>query len=307
MPDQFLSVLCADVTGGEKLYERLSASEAAHAVGRFEKRMAQTVEGFRGRLARCEGARLMAYFSDAEEALQSAVEMQRRVANLPPMSGISLGVRVGVCVGHAANEMRYFASDDPANAAINLSRLAAPGQVLMSVPKRASGFQWNDLVAHSHPEIKLSSGKRQLGVYELEWRDFTVSQVNHMASANEADLLPPLFLHFKGQTVEISHERPSLSIGRLSTCGMLVRSEKCSRVHAKIVRRGGDYVLIDESTNGCFVTPEGGSEHRVLRHELALSGRGRISFGQPLASAGEDFAHYAIGENLNLKVDSRFS
>lgn len=297
MAEEFLSILCADVTGGERLYEKLAASEAAHAVGRCEKRMAQTVEGFHGRLARCGGSRVMAYFSDAEDALHSAVEMQRRVAGLPPMSGIALGVRVGVCVGHAANEMRYFEVDSSGNAAISLSQIAEPGQVLMSVPRRAKGFQWNDLVARSHPEISLSSGKRQLGVYELDWRDFSPSQIKSV-SANDAGMGLPLFLHIGGQTVELGPERPSLSIGRLRTCGIVLASERCSRVHAKIVRRGADYVLIDESTNGTFVTPEGGSEHRVLKHELMLSGRGRICFGQPLAEAGESCADYAIGERL---------
>jgi hypothetical protein len=306
MSNEFLSVLCADVTGGERLLERLPASEAAHAVSRFEKRMAQTVEGFRGRLARCAGSRVMAYFSDAEEALQSAVEMQRRVANLPPMSGIALGVRVGVCVGHAANEMRYFECDSPGNAAVSLSQIAAPGQVLMSVPKRAAGFEWNDIVARSHPEIRLSSGKRQLGVYELEWRDFTASQIKSL-SANDADAELPFYLHINGQTVELGPERPSLSIGRLVSCGIVVHGEKCSRVHARIVRRGDEYFLVDESTNGTFITPDGGGEHRVLKHELALSGRGRMAFGQPLADAGEEFAHYAIGENIHLRVDSRFA
>lgn len=299
MAEEYLSILCADVIGGERLFEKLAPSEAAHAVGRCEKRMAQTVAGFHGRLAHRSDTHLMAYFADAEDALQSAVEMQRRIATLPPMSGIALGLRVGVCVGHAANEMRYFAEEGKGNAALNLSQIAAPGQVLMSVPKRAKGFAWNDLVAREHPEIRLMSGKRQLGVFELDWRGFSISQMKP-ASANDSLHSLPFFLHFNGQTVELGPSRPSLSIGRLSTCSLVLRSDKCSRVHAKIVRRGDTYVLVDESTNGTFVMPQDGGEHRVLKRELALSGRGRISFGQPIADAGDECAHYAIGERLHL-------
>lgn len=300
MAQEFLSILCADISGGEKLFQKLASSEAAHAVGRFEKRMAQTVEGFHGRLARSEGARVMAYFAEAEDALQSAVEIQRRVANLPPMSGVALGVKVGVCVGHAANEMRFFETENASNAAINLLQFAEPGQVLMSVPKRAKGFSWNDLVAHSHPEFELRSGKRQLGVYELDWRGFTVAQMKP-SSANDSVCPLPLYLHFQGRTIELEAGTPDLTIGRLANCGLVLTSEKCSRVHARIVRRGGSYFLIDQSTNGTFVKPKGGNEHRVLKHELALSGRGRISFGQPLSDAGEEYAHYAIGETLQLR------
>lgn len=300
MAEEFLSVLCADLTGYERLFEKLPRSEATHAIGRCEKRIAQTVEGFRGRLAKAAGGtRVMAYFADAENALQSAVEMQRRVSALPPMSGIVLGVRVGVCVGHAANEMRFFGEQDKSNAALSLSQMAAPGQVLMSVPKRAKGFVWNDLAARSHPELQLLSGKRQLGVFELDWRAFSIAQMKP-SSANDSVNPLSLFLHLSGQTVELGPERPTLSIGRLSTCGIVLHSEKCSRVHARIIRRGESYFLVDESTNGTFVMPQGGSEHRVLKRELALSGRGRISFGQPIEDAGAECAHYAIGEYLRL-------
>lgn len=299
MAEEFLSVLCADVTGGEKLFQKLAASEARHAVGRCEKRVAQTIEGFRGRLVANGDSRMLAYFADAEDALQTAVEIQRRVSGLPPMSGVTLGVRVGVCVGHAANEVRFFDETGKANAAVSLAELAAPGQVLMSVPKRAKGFSWNDLVAHSHPEIELRSGKRQLGVFELDWRGFSIAQMRP-SSANDSLSPLPFYLHFGGRTIEVGADRPSISIGRLSTCTVVVHSERCSRVHARIVRRGDSYVLIDQSTNGTFVKPKGGSVHRVLKHELVLSGCGRISFGQPLDAAGEEVAHYAVGEQLVL-------
>jgi hypothetical protein len=297
MSEGTLSILCADVSGSERLYEKLAASEAAHAIGRCEKRIAQTVEGFNGRLAKCAGSRVMAYFAEAEDALQSAVEMQRSIAKLPPMSGVALSVRVGVCVGHASNEIRFF-DQDTNNAASSLSGMAEPGQVLLSVPKRAKGFEWEGRVARSRPEVSLSCGNRHLGVFEIDWRTFGVSQLKPVA-VSEAEADSQLYLHFNGSTIELSDARPLLSIGRLASCGMLLQNTRCSRVHARIERRGDGYVLVDQSTNGTFVLPEGGTEHALRKHEIVLSGRGKISFGVPFSATknetdNADWAHYVI-------------
>ncbi|MDQ5903932.1 MAG: hypothetical protein QG672_1525 [Pseudomonadota bacterium] len=290
-----LSILCADITGGDKLFEKLVPSEAAHALGRYEKRIAQTVEGFHGRLAKGAGSKVLAFFSEAEDALQTAIEIQRRISNLPPMSGVSLGIRVGVCVGHASNEMRFF-DNNANNAAVSLSDFAAPGQVLISVPKRAVGFDWNEREAHSRTDVSLASGKRQLGVFEIDWRTFCAG--NLKAANFSVAPVDRLFIHFKGETLEVNAERPRVSIGRLSSCGVHLSSERCSRVHAKIERRGDTFVLIDQSTNGTFVTPEGGSEHALHKHELALSGRGRICFGESFSVTGVECLDYAIGEGF---------
>lgn len=294
MSEGTLSVLCVDLTGGERLQERLAASEAKHAIGRCEKRISQTVEGFRGRLAKTSGSKVMAFFTDSEDALQSAVEMQRRISAFPPVSGVALGVRVGVCVGHASNEIRFF-DNVPNNAAISLSDMAEPGQVLLGVPKRAKGFEWSDdLVARSLPGVTVACGKRNLGVYEIDWRKFAVGKIKTTPEkAGKADL--ELYLHFNGATVEVTRDRPLLSIGRLASCGMLLHSERCSRIHARIERRGDTFILVDQSTNGTFVTPEGGGEEGIHKRELLLSGRGKICFGESASVGNVEFASYAVG------------
>jgi hypothetical protein len=295
MNKETLSILCADLSGSERLYEKLSPSEAAHAIGRCEKRIVQTLEGFHGRLARCSDSRVLAYFSDTDDALHSAVEIQRRVAALPPLSGVALEIRVGVCVGHASNEMSFF-ENKVGNAAVSLSGFAEPGQVLLSVPKRTQGFEWNGVAARSRPEVSLSSGKRKLGVFEIDWRGLGGAYMK-VAPAN--DEATRLFIHFNGTTCELNTGHPLLSIGRLNSCGLLLHRDCCSRVHAKIERRGDTYVLIDQSTNGTFVLPEGGTEHALRKHEIVLSGRGKISFGKPFSVEKEDadnaeWAHYVI-------------
>src|SRR5512146_2387517 len=94
-----VSVLFADVSGSARLHEKLGSAEALRAVDRCMKRMERTVDGFNGRIVKIVGDELMATFDHADEALQAAIEMQLRVADLPPVSGVKLEIRVGFSHG----------------------------------------------------------------------------------------------------------------------------------------------------------------------------------------------------------------
>lgn len=287
-----IAILCADLVGADKLQARLAASEVAHALGRCEKRITQTVDSYQGRIVRSSPLRVVAHFAAADDALHAAVEMQRRIVSLPPLSGVVLGIRVGVCIGHAASELGYFEGDED-NAAVRLAALAERGQVLLSVPKRAAAPRWEGLVAQSRPELSLTCGKRRLVVFEIDWRNS--STAHRKPSAADDDGGQTLFLDAGGVTIALNAARPRLSIGRQESCGLRLHSALASRVHARIERRGDAFVLLDSSTNGTYVELAGG-EQRIRRGECALHGRGRIGFGGKPGAEGIEYVEFRFGD-----------
>src|SRR5438093_1449564 len=60
-----------------------------------------------------------------------------------------------------------------------------------------------------------------------------------------------------------------------------------SRLHARIERRGVQYILIDESTNGTYVQIGADREVLLRRDRVMLRGRGKIAFGTSTAAALE--------------------
>ena len=56
-----------------------------------------------------------------------------------------------------------------------------------------------------------------------------------------------------------------------------------SRHHARIEKRKDHFVLIDQSTNGTYVTISGRTEIAVRRSEFVLYGSGQIAFGDSMA------------------------
>jgi adenylate cyclase len=72
-----------------------------------------------------------------------------------------------------------------------------------------------------------------------------------------------------------------------------VETSLVSRVHARIEWRRGKFVLIDQSTNGTFVKPQGGQEVYLRREEMPLVGRGCISLGENKHQGGAGLIYYS--------------
>jgi len=66
-----------------------------------------------------------------------------------------------------------------------------------------------------------------------------------------------------------------------------VADTEASRTHCAIERRQGKFVLVDQSTNGTYVTVEGAAEILVQREEFVLSKQGWITLGRSRAATTE--------------------
>lgn len=84
-----LIVMFADVSGSTALFERLGDKEAMHAVERCLKRMKRSIDGYKGKTIQIVGDELLAAFEQPEDACQAAIDMQQRIADLPPFPGSS--------------------------------------------------------------------------------------------------------------------------------------------------------------------------------------------------------------------------
>lgn len=285
-----LAVLCADVASHGRLAPVLDRAEVLYTVQRCEKRIRRAVESHGGRLVDRSGNKLMAFFANDAEALQSAIEMQQRIAELPPHSGYPLGVRVGLCTGHLVREQRYFPGAG-ANPAASLSAVAMPGHILLSVPKRATLFPWLQLAANSVPDLVLNCGQRRLGVFQLDGQQ-PAPVALRLALAEPGDGAGRLCVRYKTLEMVLDETQPLTRIGRHPDCDLVIRDTRCSRDHGTIERRLDRFVFVDRSTNGTFITLEGKAELHVHRRELALLGRGQLSLGAPASAGGVEQVHF---------------
>jgi predicted component of type VI protein secretion system len=68
-----------------------------------------------------------------------------------------------------------------------------------------------------------------------------------------------------------------------------------SRRHAKIELRAGTFVLIDQSSNGTFVSFGVNAEMRLKREEVILHGSGKIAFGHSIADNAVETVEFDCG------------
>ena len=94
--------------------------------------------------------------------------------------------------------------------------------------------------------------------------------------------------------MEVTEKRASLTVGREESNGIVITSDKVSRVHARIEYRNGHFSLIDQSSNGTYVADSGGARYKVSNETHVLMGNGSISFGIDPASGQPAPLRYSV-------------
>ncbi len=112
------------------------------------------------------------------------------------------------------------------------------------------------------------------------------SLANGAARAQVAKARIMMRLCYYTQAVICSRETPRIVIGR-QDCDLVIADTLASRQHCTLEVCDGEFVLLDHSTNGTYVTVEG--EHEILLNgeKLALAAHGWLAFGHPHGGSAE--------------------
>ena len=89
-----------------------------------------------------------------------------------------------------------------------------------------------------------------------------------------------LRLQFQGKEIVVDDDHGSINIGRAEENDIVIKGNLISRLHARIEYSRNKFTLIDQSTNGTFVTSNEGEEAFVRRDSMLLKGEGVIGFGR---------------------------
>lgn len=300
--EQKLAVLFAGVSGSAKLYERLGEAEAERAVDRCIKRMERAIEGYGGRLVKISGGEIMVVFHNAEKACLSAHEMQQRVSDLPPVSGVQLAIRIGFHVGPVAETDNGF-TGETVDIAAHIVGMARSGQILTSLQTLA---QLSGQLRDAAKDLGQATDKANgVQVYEVPWQrpDETIpvaakpkakaaTAADKPGTAAETAAAAKLCLRYRGRAYLLDAKTPILSLGRDSGSDIVIEDRKASRHHARIERRGDKFFYVDRSTNGSYVALAGTQETMVRRAEIPLQGNGSICFGASVNDPAADCATF---------------
>lgn len=102
-----------------------------------------------------------------------------------------------------------------------------------------------------------------------------------------------LYLTYREKITEASTRSNDILLGRSKKSNIIVNTDCASRHHAKILYRKGKFIVIDQSTNGTFVKPQGGKEIFIQNEEYPLAGSGFISLGKSVSVDNEHLIYFS--------------
>ena len=279
------AVLFADVAGSTALYEVLGDERAFALVENCLLTMSACTTEVHGRVVKTIGDAVMSVFKDADDAAAAAAEMQFRVDKLGPAVGVRLGVRVGFHFGPVV-ERDDDVFGDTVNLASRLCDLASKGQIITDKDTAAHLSNIYTPNLRKLFSIPVKGKEQEVDLIEIVWQTATEEMTSIVTQpANPAAGRALLEIELDGARIEMGPQRRKVTFGRDHEADYTIHNAKVSRAHAMIERRRENFVLVDHSSNGTFVTLEGKPELKVQHEEITLLGHGWIAFGQPRAEA----------------------
>jgi hypothetical protein len=291
-------ILFADISGTTRLFRKIGTDEAKHQLDRCVKRMERAIESTKGELVMPAVDEMIARFDTADDAVLAAAEMQRRLQDLPPLSGVRLSIRIGVHFG-AAEQGPGGLAGPAVKVGRALLNLAGAGQIVTceKTAKVLSRAQQENLYSAENLSMPLSDGSA-IQVYFYGWQGVPERSEASGESVGDRtlDLRVPvrLALRWGSRAFLIDASTPSIKIGRDRECELRLSGVKVSRTHARIEMRTKGFFLIDESSNGTYLYVDGVGENRILDEEVVMQGRGRIAFGHTTDKDDGEIVHFEL-------------
>ncbi|HSU63705.1 MAG TPA: adenylate/guanylate cyclase domain-containing protein [Burkholderiales bacterium] len=281
------TVLVADVSGGAKLYEAAGYAAALEVIARCIEQVRDAAQSTGGQVVKTNGDKIMVLFATADAAAQAATRMHANIEALPEIGGAKLGVQVGFHSGPV-----YRCDEDLLGDTVKLaSRMveqARKGQTITS--QQTAALLSPSFRAHSRQLDAIQAREKGEGLRLCE------------IAAPAATGLRRLRLTYRDHAVVCSRENESVVVGRAPGCALVVADLTVSRRHCTITLRDGRFVLQDHSTNGTYVTVEGGADILAQSEEVILGRRGRIGFGRPPDAGLPEAVEYDGGAELQPQI-----
>jgi len=291
-PSTELAVLFADIAGSTKLYDTLGDAQAKILIDECISLMRDIIGRYSGRVIKTIGDEIMCVLPDADSGHLAATDMQLKVTALPAVSDVKRAIRVGFHVGPVIEENNDVFGDT-VNLAARMAGLAKGMQIITTL---ATVQRLSPTLQDSTRKIAALSVKGKgddVDVCEVIWQDgddLTMTTSPSTAPAARS----ALHLIHGGKELTMEQANASVLLGRDATCHVVLADRKASRVHARIERRRDKFFLIDQSTNGTYVTFAGEAEIALRREEVMLRRRGRITFGHSLGDSSDETVEFAI-------------
>lgn len=284
------AILFADISGSSALYKKVGNIKAKQIIDSLLEQQHQLILSSKGKVIKNIGDEVMACFDDCDIALSTAAALQRNFDNSAQKYHLRLSIGMGF------GEVLEDSGDifgDAVNDAAFVTKVASGGQILLTEGVWKNLEVRNRSMIREFDEIKFKGAAQVSTVYRLYWqeKESSQSETRLMSGKVVQEPLTPeqITIEYQDKKFVISQLQTPFIIGRdQDKCDLMVLGSQVSREHCKIDFNRGKFVLVDHSTNGCFLEPQNKEAFYIRREAYPLIESAKLSLGIPIEEAEEE-------------------
>lgn len=285
-------VMFADVVGSTAMYEKMGDTEARDRISKALNTLISICRRHKGHLVKTIGDEIMVYFRDVDLSLMAAQSIQEAMEDDRSPQTVGISIKIGMHFGSVILDNNDIFGDT-VNVAARVAAIAKSRQILYS-GVLADRIMTADLNERTRKFDRVDFKGKQVSfeIFQLLWEE--EGEVTDMLTGEmfaipaKVEQAKKLLINFQSQSIELDISSKAVFFGRDKICDFLVSGPLISRVHNKIAVQRGKFMLVDQSTNGTYVSINGEQNVYLRREELALYGQGLISFGRPVTESGDN-------------------
>ncbi len=291
-PTAALAVLFADVVGSTRLYDTLGDEVAKQMIDECLATLQGVVLQYGGRVVKTIGDEIMCVLPSADNGCLAATDMHHKIMALPMVSTVKRSIRVGFHFGPVLEE-NGDVFGDTVNVAARMAGLAKGMQIITTGSTVAQMSKMLQMSTRSIAAVSVKGKGDDVNVSEVIWQggDELTMSTSSIAFTSKTGTLQ---LEHNGRVLVLQHGSAAIVLGRDAQCEVVISDRNASRQHARIEFRRDKFFLVDQSTNGSFVTIANEPEVVLRREEIMLRGNGRIGFGHSVEVPGAEFVTFAL-------------
>jgi adenylate cyclase len=291
-----VAVLFADIVGSTRLYETYGDNRARELILACIEVMRESTERNRGTVIKTIGDEVLSIFPTPDDAVNAGTEIHQDIAARPELrlQGQQLTVRIGCHFGPVVFQNKdIFGS--AVHTASRVTSQAKGGQVILSAEAlgRCSP-EWR-AVSRRVDVTALRGIADEVELYEVLWQqEDATSMLPSIEMSGIRRRQARVRVLYLGREVVLADATREITMGRADENDVVQKGSLISRLHARIELRRDKFMLIDQSTNGTFVTTQDGKEAFVRRDSVVLQGRGFIGLGKAPDATAPDVIRYQL-------------
>ncbi len=296
--DLEVAILFADVVGSTQLFEQFGDTKASATVALCLEVMKEATHQFDGTVIKTIGDEVLSTFTTVDDAMSAAAQMQARISadNDDDEDRIPVSIRIGCHFGPVVQDQNDIFGSAVHTANRMTSQAKAKQIVISGATVDRMGPDWTAQTRQI--DVATVRGRLdEVALFELLWQpDEATSMVPTLDWESKIKNASRLILSFREKTLEVTDQKKHVNMGRADDNDLVVKGNLISRIHARVEKRRGKFMLIDQSTNGTFLQTVNGEETFVRRDSTELVGEGIIGLGR-VAKPGTPLAIHYVCED----------